>query len=363
MNVLAVVLAGGLGMRLWPRSTERQPKQFIHTLGDGTLIQNTVARMLPFVDVADIHVVTTEDLAPHVLDQLPLIPKEHVLREPFGRNTGPAIGFAATMLHHGHGDDTVVVVVPSDHIISNVREFHVTLDHAVSAAVATDRLITIGVMPSRPETGYGYIQVGDTITTDNALLAGVVRSVNVFAEKPDVATAQRFLDAGDFVWNSGIVVGTIGALRRAIDTYLPDHAPLFHMISRQIGTPSERETLEHAYRQMRSVSFDVGVLEQDATIGVVQGAFGWSDVGSWDEVYRLSMKDGRNNVLEGNVVALNTTNSLVSGSTGRLISLVNIDNVIVIETESSIMICHRGKAEDVRELVDVLRRRQIAQHL
>jgi len=358
-----VVLAGGLGMRLWPRSTERQPKQFIHTLGDGTLIQNTVARMLPFVDVADIHVVTTQDLAPHVLDQLPMIPEANVLREPFGRNTGPAIGFATTMLHNSHGDDTVVVVVPSDHIISNVREFHVTLDHAVAAAVATERLITIGVMPSRPETGYGYIQVGDTIATDNPVLADIVKSVHVFAEKPDAATAQRFLDAGDFVWNSGIVVGTIGSLRRAMDAYLPDHAPLFQVFARHIGTPSETEMLENTYRQMRSISFDVGVLEHDATIGVVQGAFGWSDVGSWDEVYRLSMKDGRNNVLEGNVVTLNTTNSLVSGSSGRLISLVDIDNVIVIETETSIMICHRGKAEDVRDLVDVLRRRHIAQHL
>ena len=358
-----VVLAGGLGMRLWPRSTERQPKQFIHTLGDGTLIQNTVARMLPFVDVTDIHIVTTVDVASHVADQLPMIPEANILREPFGRNTGPAIGFAATMLQHSHEDDTVVVVVPSDHIISNVREFHVTLDNAVAAAVATGRLITIGVMPSRPETGYGYIQVGEPIPNDNPVLADIVKSVEVFAEKPDAATAQRFLDAGDFVWNSGIVVGTLAALHRSMDAYLPDHAPLFHLFARHIGLPSEHEMLENTYRQMRSVSFDVGVLEQDATIGVVQGAFGWSDVGSWDEVYRLSMKDGRNNVIEGNVVALNTTNSLVSGSSGRLISLVDIDNVIVIETENAIMICHRGKAEDVRDLVDVLRRRQIAHHL
>lgn len=350
-------------MRLWPRSTERQPKQFVHTLGDGTLIQNTVARLLPVVPPADIRVVTTSDLAHHVRDQLAMVPPENIIAEPFGRNTAPSIALAATVLGRSFPADTVLVVLPSDHIISNVREFQVVLDKAVSAAEATDRIVTIGVAPTRPETGYGYIQVGDEIRTDNPVLNGVLRSVNVFAEKPDAATAQRFLDAGDFIWNSGIVVGTIDAIRRAIDSHLPDHGPLFHLLERYIGTPDEREMTENFYRQMRSVSFDVGVLEQEPTIGVVEGSFGWSDVGTWDELYRLSMKDGKNNVIEGNVVAMATTNCLISGSTGRLISVLDVDNLIIVETESSIMICRRGETEHVRDLVDTLRRRHIAKHL
>ncbi|MBL0321606.1 MAG: mannose-1-phosphate guanylyltransferase [Ignavibacteria bacterium] len=363
MKTIAVVMAGGLGVRLWPRSTERQPKQFVHTLGEGTLIQNTVSRLLPFLDLRDIHVVTTAALAHHVSDQLAMVPTANILKEPFGRNTAPSIALSATVLRQRYSDDTVMVVLPSDHLVSNVREFHVTLDRAVSAASATGRIVTIGVMPTRPETGYGYIQVGEEIPTDNPVLKGILKSVSTFAEKPDSATAQRFLDAGDFIWNSGIVVGTIGAIIKAVDEHLPDHGPLFHLLERYIGTPDEAEMTENFYRQMRSVSFDVGVLEKDTTIGVVEGSFGWSDVGTWDELYRMSMKDGKNNVIEGNVVTLHTTNCLVSGTTGRLIGIVDVDNLIVIETESSIMICKRGETENVRDLVDVLRRRHIAQHL
>jgi mannose-1-phosphate guanylyltransferase len=318
---------------------------------------------LPVLSPDEIHVVTTADLAHLVRDQLAMIPAQNIIAEPFGRNTAPSIALAATVLGRTYPADTVLVVLPSDHIISNVREFHVTLDRAISAAAATERIVTIGVAPTRPETGYGYIQVGDEIATDNPVLKGVLHSVNVFAEKPDAATAQRFLDAGDFIWNSGIVVGTIGAIRRSIDMHLPDHAPLFHLLERYIGTADEQEMTQNFYRQMRSVSYDVGVLEQEPTIGVVQGSFGWSDVGTWDELYRLSMKDGKNNVIEGNVVALSATNCLISGSTGRLISVVDVDNLIVVETESSIMICKRGETEHVRDLVDTLRRRHIAKHL
>ncbi len=363
MKVVAVILAGGRGVRLWPRSTERVPKQFVHTLGDGTLIQNTVARLQPFVMPNDVYVVTTEDMSRLVADQLPSIPVENIISEPFGRNTAPAIALAATVLGKRIGPDTVMVVLPADHIISNVREFQVTLDRAVAAAEATDRLITIGVAPTRAETGYGYIQAGDWVTTENPVLKQQLKAVNTFAEKPDTATAQRFIDSGDFVWNSGIVVATQHVLSTAIDTHLPDHGPLFHLLERYIGTADEREMTENFYRQMRSVSFDVGVLEQDSTIAMVEGEFGWSDVGTWDELYRLSMKDGKNNVIEGNVVALRATNCLISGASGKLIAVLDVDNLIVVETESSVMICKHGETENVRDIVDTLRRRHIAKHL
>jgi mannose-1-phosphate guanylyltransferase len=362
MKIVAVVLAGGLGVRLWPRSTERKPKQFVHVLGEGTLIQNTVSRLAPFVHAHDTYVVSTPDFRDLVSDQLPSLQDHQILSEPFGRNTGPAIGFAATKLRAELGDDVVMVVLPSDHLISNVREFHVLLDKACSAAIALERIITIGVMPTRAETGYGYIQVGDDIPTDNPVLRGVVKAVETFAEKPDSSTAQRFVDAGDFAWNSGIVVGTVATILDRIAEYLPDHAPLLAQYERAVGSAEEYSVLENMYRQMRSVSFDVGVLERDPTIGVVEGTFGWSDVGTWDELYRMSMKDGKNNVLEGNVLAVNTTNCLVSGSTGRLIGVINADNLVVVETESSILISKRGRTEDVRDLVDQLRRRHIAKH-
>jgi mannose-1-phosphate guanylyltransferase len=362
MKIVAIVMAGGLGVRLWPRSTERRPKQFVHALGEGTLIQNTVARLQPMIASEDVYVITTAELRDHVVDQLPMVPPERILSEPFGRNTGPAIALSAAAIQERLGEDAVLVVLPSDHVISNVREFQVIVDTACTAAVDLDRIMTIGVMPTRPETGYGYIQVGDSVECDNPLVRGHVKSVRSFAEKPDAATAQRFLDAGDFAWNSGIVVGTARAILRAVDEYMPDHAPLIHQWQRRNRDQDDGIVLEAIYRQMRSVSFDVAVLERDPTIGVVEGSFGWSDLGTWDELYRMSLKDGKNNVIEGTVTAVRTTNSLVSASSGRLVGVIDMDNIIVIETEQSVLVCRRGMTENVRDLVELLRRRQISKH-
>ena len=239
--VLAVVMAGGLGMRLWPRSTERKPKQFVHVMGDGTLIQNTVARLQPFIQPDDVYVVTTDDLEKHVLEQLPAVPAANIIREPFGRNTAPCIALAATALRKTHDDDTILVILPSDHIIQNVREFQSVLNRACTAAMTQDCVVTIGVMPTRPETGFGYIQVGDDVETTNPILDGRLQHVRTFAEKPDSATAQRFIDAGDFVWNSGIFVARIGVLLDTIHRHLPDHGPLFQLYARSIGHDDEAD--------------------------------------------------------------------------------------------------------------------------
>lgn len=363
MQIIAVVMAGGLGMRLWPRSTEKRPKQFTHVVGDGTLIQNTVLRLMPFVSAENIYVVTTDDLADLVADQLPLLPSENIIREPFGRNTAPCLGLATMMLRQRFDDDTVIVALPSDHMITSVREFQIALDRAATAASELDGIVTLGVLPTRPETGYGYIQVGDETSVENPVLKNMVKHVRTFAEKPDIATAQRFIDAGDFVWNSGIFVATLRTMHRAMTTHLPDHGPLFHVLERHVNKESFRDELVNTYRQMRSVSFDTGVMEKAHDVYVIESTFGWSDVGTWDELYRLSMKDGKNNVIEGNVVTLNSTNCLVNGTTGRMISIVGVDNLVVVETEHSTMICPRGETEHVRDLVDLLRRRHITHHL
>ena len=363
MRTVAIVLAGGLGSRLWPRSTEKRPKQFSFVGGDGTLLQNTILRLLPFVDLKDVYVLTTSELAHHVVEQIPALPTHHVLQEPFGRNTGPAIACALSLLSNELQPTDVVVFLPADHVVQNVREFHVTLDRACTAAASLNAIATIGVMPTRAETGYGYIQIGNELPTDNPVLRGHLKAAKTFAEKPDIATAQRFVDAGDFIWNSGIFVATAKTFAVAIATHMPDHAPLFALFERNKNTPAEAETLDTIYRQMRSISFDVGVMEKAKNICVVEGGFGWSDVGTWDELYRLSMKDSKNNVIEGNVVTVGATNCFVNSASGKLIGLVEIDNIIVVETESSILICKRGNSEQVREVVEVMRRKHINQHL
>ncbi|MCO6465050.1 MAG: mannose-1-phosphate guanylyltransferase [Bradyrhizobiaceae bacterium] len=359
MNIAAVVLAGGLGSRLWPRGTDKQPKQFTHVLGDGTMIQNTVMRLLPFVSADNLWVVTTAELAPHVYEQLPLVAPQHVLTEPFGRNTGPSIALAATMLKHHLGEDAVMVVLPSDHMITNVREFQATLERACTAAAQADAIVTIGVMPTRAETGYGYIQVGDAANIALPDMDGAVHKVITFAEKPDHETAQRFMDAGDFVWNAGIFVARVGVILKAVTDHLPDHAPLFAQLSRHIGTDRYEHTLDTIFRQIRSVSFDVGVMERAKNVLVVDGSFGWSDVGTWDELYRLSMKDGRNNVVEGNVVTLRTNNCMITSNSGRLVGVVGLENLVIVDTEHALMICKRGKTEQVHDLIDLIRRRHI----
>lgn len=331
-------------------------------LGDGTLIQNTVMRLLPFVSAVDVWVVTTRDLAHLVEQQLPLVSADHIILEPFARNTGPSIGLAASVIKASYNEDVVVVVLPSDHLVMNVREFQVTLDRACVTAASTEAIVTIGVTPTRSETAYGYIQVGDALDVENPVLKGKVHSVRTFAEKPDLATAQRFIDAGDFVWNSGIFVARAHVIIDAIDHYLPDHGPLLHLAQKAYGTAEYDSVLEYQFRQMRSVSFDVGVMEKATNVCVVDGAFGWSDVGTWDELYRLSMKDGKNNVIEGNVVTVNTHSCFVSSQTGRLIGVVGVDNLVVVETDQALMITKRGKTTDVRDLVELLRRRHIGGH-
>jgi len=320
-------------------------------------------RMLPFVSGNDVFISTTRDLSSHVRDQLPLILEENVIEEPFGRNTGPSIALAALTLKHRYGEDAIAIFAPSDHVIQNVREFQVTLDLACTAAEITDSIVTIGVMPTRSETGYGYIQVGDTVQTDNPLLADKVHKVKTFAEKPDLATAQRFMDAGDFMWNSGIFVAKVSSILTAIEQHLPDHAPLFNLLEKHMGSDTYWEMAENVFRQMRSVSFDIGVMEKASNVLMVDGTFGWSDVGTWDELYRMTMKDGKNNVIEGNVVTLNTSSCLVSGSSGRIVGIVGAENLIVVDTDQALMICERGKTEQVRDLVDLLRRRHIGNSL
>lgn len=356
-------MAGGSGVRLWPRSTERKPKQFTHMLGDGTLIQNTLSRLLPAMPVERVFLVTTHDLTRLVDDQLPQLSSGQIILEPFARNTAPALALSAYTLRKQFNGDTVVIATPSDHLIYNVREFHNSLDKAVRAAREFGSIVTVGVMPTRPETGFGYVQVGEDVATTNPLLDGMVKIVKTFAEKPDMATAQRFLDAGDFLWNSGIFVATIETIIDNIEKYLPDHAPLFQMLDRHIGKESYKDVLDIVYRQMRSVSFDYGVMERADNVYVVESTFGWSDIGTWDELYRLSMKDGKNNVVEGNVMTVDSSNCFVTGTTGRMIGMVGVDDLIVVESEFTTFICHRGESERVKELVDLLRRRKITHHL
>lgn len=362
MKKIALIMAGGLAYRFWPRSTDKLPKQFIHLIGEGTLIQNTVMRLIPYFNIDEIYIITSEQYADVIENQLPLIPKENIILEPLSRNTSACIALAATLLSNKLDDDTIIMAFPSDHVIYNVREFHQSLDIAANIALETKGIVTIGITPSRPETAYGYIQFkNEPVGLDKYYEQGA-RYCTTFAEKPDVATAKRFVDSGDFLWNSGIFIWRKGTFLESCRKYLPEHYNLFEQLKKHIGKASYFGAVDYIYKQLQSVSVDYAILEKADNVYVIASTFNWSDLGTWDELYRLSRKDGRNNFIEGDVITVNSSNCFVN-SNGKLIAMVGVDNLIVVDSDDAMLICRRNHSEDVKEIVDYLKRKNINKYL
>lgn len=362
MNTVALILAGGTGSKLYPRSTAKKPKQFIHLIGEGTMIQNSFARLAPLFTPEDIYVVTTDNLAPLVKDQLPAISPEHIIMEPFRRNTAPSLALSNIWFSKRYPPDTVVVALPSDHLINNIGEFHDSIETAVKLAYQKEAIVTIGIEPTRPETGFGYVQLSDNQDAVGELYASGARKVEVFAEKPDVATAQRFIDSGDFLWNSGIFVYRLDVFQRECATHLPEHEPLLAPLAFAESIDSFNQMLQSAYKQMRPISMDYGIMEKSDNVYCIVSSFEWSDVGTWDELYRLSKKDTRKNVLEGDVFNVGSRNCMVS-TYGKVVGIVGVEDLIVVDSDNILLICKRGSTENVTELVDMLRRKQIGKLL
>lgn len=358
MKKIAVIMAGGFGARLWPRSNEKCPKQFRYMLGDGTMIQNTFVRLLPLFKPEDIYVVAMESLKPLILEQLPAIPEQNIIVEPLVRNTAPCLALTAAYISSLYGEDAVIAAFPSDHMIYNIREFHNSINSACQAACQMNGIATIGLRPTRPDTGYGYVQFNEEKGDLNELYDKGVRYTVAFAEKPDKATAQRFIDSGDFLWNSGIFISRIDTFWKSFQDYLPEHYGLFKSIMNRFNEPDFSEHVKYIYSQMQSVSLDYAILEKADNVYVAQADFTWSDLGTWDEIYRLSLKDARNNVFEGDVIAVKTSNCLVK-SNARMIGVVGIENLIVIDSEDALLICKKGHSSDVKEVIDFLRRKSI----
>lgn len=358
MKKIAVVMAGGLGLRFWPRSTEKKPKQFVHLTGEGAMLQNTFERLLNVFPPEDIYIVTFDSFSSLVMEQLPALPKENLLLEPFGRNTAPCIALAWANLADSLPDDAVMCVFPSDHVIYNIGEFVESVETAAITAHQMHGLVTIGVSPTRPETQYGYVQIKDERGTLGELFDKNVRRTTTFAEKPDLGTARRFLQSGDFLWNSGIFFWRIDSLASSLDRFLPEHSAQFKILRKHCGKPSYQDNLLDTYKQINSISVDYGILEKADNVYVVESSFRWSDLGTWDELYRISMKDASNNVIEGDVIPLNTSNCLIN-SCGRMIGIVGVEDLIVIDSEEALLICKRGDSDSVNEIISYLRRKQI----
>ncbi len=364
MERFAVILAGGIGVKLWPLSRESRPKQFGHIFGDGVLLQNTVSRLFPLFSPEHIFVLTTQQYHHFAAELLPMLPPANILTEPFGRNTAACVALTLTVFEHqlAHQDYTVAFL-PADHLIPNVREFQEQLRLGFEAAETLDAIVTLGIPPTRPETAYGYIQFQpDQEHIPSALRNRGIYRVSAFAEKPDVDTARRFLNAGDFLWNTGIYIAPAAVFQSHLQRYLPDFPLLFRLLKKHFGKADFAETLETIYRQLPSISIDYGIMEKTPEAYVVEGSFNWSDLGSWDEVYRLSLKDADDNVLIGNVLALNVQGCYVR-SNEKLLALVDVHDLIVVDAGNATVICRRGSSERIKEVVNALRRKKMTPFL
>lgn len=358
MKKIAVIPAGGLGVRFWPRSTEKTPKQFIHIHGEGTMIQNTVSRLQKDFAMEDIYIVTSDNMRALITDQMPALPKENIIIEPFGRNTAPCLGLAYIHLKLQYEPDTLMYVFPADHVIYNIGEFSHSLEVAGEAAYNLKGLVTIGINPTRPDTQFGYVQIDQNKGKLGDLFEKGVRVTNTFAEKPDLGTARRFLESGDFLWNSGMFVWRFDTFWKAFSGFMPEESAHLQNLQKHIGKASYKNNLEFTFRQFNSISIDYAMMEKASNVFTVESSFTWSDMGTWDEVFRLSMKDSRNNVINGDVVPINTSNSFIT-SDERMIGIVDVEDLIVIDTKEALLICKRGSSENVKELVDFLRRRNV----
>jgi mannose-1-phosphate guanylyltransferase len=357
MNIFAVIMAGGVGSRLWPRSREKSPKQLLHILGEGTMIQNTVARLQPLIPYENIYIVTNRTQSETLKEQVPQIPAGNIIAEPFGRNTAPCIALVTARLRE-RDPEGVMIVLPADHWIQNVGEFQQKLRLASEAAYELKGLITLGITPTRPETGYGYIQQSDRRDDNNPFHDQGLRRVLTFAEKPDLPTAERFLVSGDFLWNSGMFVWRVDTIQEAFRCYLPELHEQIESIEATKGTDTYQERLDSIYGQIHPISIDYGIMEKAENVYVTQCEFGWSDVGSWDETYRLSRKDANNNSIVGDVVTIDTSGCFIR-TAGKMVATVGVEDLIVVDTPDALLICRRGESQRVQGVVDYLRRKKI----
>lgn len=347
MELYAVIMAGGVGSRFWPRSKEKKPKQLIRIFGDNTMIQDTVKRLDGLVDNNNILVITNRLLKMRIRDQLPQIPEQNIIDEPFGKNTAACIGLASILIKK-ENPEAVTIILPSDHLIKDDSEFQKCLLNAADFAYRSKGLVTIGIKPSRPETGYGYIQFDETEVEKN------IHRVLTFAEKPNLSTAIRFIESGDFLWNAGIFIWRVDSILNEIKKYLPDLYEGLEKIETVIDTDEFETQLTQVYGQLKSISIDYGIMEKSDNVYLTKADFYWNDVGNWEAVYEISEKNEDGNVIIGDVYAEKTFNSYIF-SPRKFSAIIGVENLIVINTNDALLICNRNYAQDVRQVVDYLK--------
>ena len=349
-NNYCIIMAGGIGARFWPMSKTSRPKQFIDILGTGkTLIQQTFDRFLKVCPKENIFIVTNDIYKDLVMQQLGGITENQVLCEPMRRNTAPAIAYAVYKINKIN-PNAYLVVAPSDHIILKEEIFTDVILSALKAASSNDWLLTLGITPSRPDTGYGYIQFSESgpYEADER-----IKKVKTFTEKPDLELAKTFLESGDFLWNSGIFIWSLKSILSAFEKYLPDVDFTFKEGISKYGTLEEREFINRTYPVCKNISIDYGVMEKADNVYVLASDFGWSDLGTWGSLFDIRMKDGNNNAIMGeNVMTFDSGNCIVNMPKDKLVVLQGLDDYIVVEADGILLVCRKADEQNIREIVN-----------
>ncbi|TLX70963.1 mannose-1-phosphate guanylyltransferase [Labilibacter sediminis] len=345
-NTYCVIMAGGIGSRFWPISREETPKQFLDILGTGrTLIQQTFDRFKPICPTENFLVVTSIEYKEMVLDQIPDLKPNQVLTEPFRRNTAPCIAYANAWIKKRNSEATVIVT-PADHLILKQEEFVDTILKGIDFVKSNDALLTLGIKPHRPETGYGYIQINEE--SENIL--GEIEPVKTFTEKPNIDLARVFFESGEFYWNSGIFIWSLEAINKAFDNYLSEVKVLFDNIQDKIDTPNEIDHIRSIYRECKNISIDYGIMEKANNVYVLTSDFGWSDLGTWSSLFEHSTKDNNNNAINtGKVITYESKNCVVNLPDNKMAVIQGLDDFIVAESNNCLLICPKKNEQQIRQ--------------
>lgn len=345
--MFALILAGGAGTRLWPRSRATLPKQLLALTGGDTMMQATVKRVLPIVPLEHIFVATNREYGPLITAQLPKLPVSNIIEEPSGKNTAPCIGLAAAHMRR-LDPQAVMASLHADHFIADEEAFRQALLAAEEVAKA-GYLVTLGITPNKPETGYGYIQRGSEIGRYNN---HPVYQVERFLEKPDLATAEKFVASGNYYWNSGIFIWQISTLLQAFSDYMPE---FFEQLGQMEQALAAGQMIDAIWQNIRPTSIDVGLMERAAKVAVVPVDMGWNDVGSWTAIHEINPQDEKGNVVLGaEHLAIDTKGTLVQGN-GRLIATIGLEDIVIVDSDDALLVCTKDKVQDIKKVVEWLK--------
>ncbi|MEA3495248.1 MAG: mannose-1-phosphate guanylyltransferase [Bacteroidota bacterium] len=345
-----IIMAGGVGSRFWPLSKKKNPKQFLDVLNTGkSLFEATYSRFSQLCLKENIYIVANQDYDELIKQQIPGINDDQVLLEPIARNTAPCIAYAVYKIKQ-KDPEAVVVIAPSDHLILNESVFIDTVKSAMNFASQKDILVTLGIKPNRPDTGYGYIQMDDDKKENNFY------KVKTFTEKPDIELAKKFVNSGEFSWNAGIFIWSVNSITKAFEENLHEVSSCFNSEENVYFTTKENDFIKNAYNSCPTISIDYGIMEKANNVYVTHGNFGWSDIGTWNSLFEFVEKDKNNNAIKGKYVfTRNTKDCIINVSNNKLIAVNNVENLIIVESDDIILVANKSDEQDIKHVVNEIK--------